>query len=221
MRDTTSQITSHVGKSFGTMKDNILSASNKLKTGSSNDFNALGSVIRSFYLNIQNPASWSASNIASRVAKNFGSAGVPTRTASARKPLAGRKAVRRIGGKHGAGINPYTNPSRTMSIKDLMNMVDVDEKVPIEKFLAMFSGGFGSWDFSSNHRSYIKNRAYTWDTAPATIQNIGQVGHGYKVDRWKTGRATFTWDDFMATAQDVFSAIPYKFYYDPNGKATG
>ena len=219
MRDTTSQITSHVGKSFGTMKDNILSASNKLKTGSSNDFNELGSVIRSFYLNIQNPASWSASNNASRVAKNFGSAGIPSRTSPARKPLAGHKAVRRIGGKHGAGINPYTDSSsKTMSIKDLMSMVNVDEKVPIDKFLAMFSGGFGSWDFSANHRSYIKNRAYTWDTAPATIQSIGQVGHGYKVDRWKNGRASFTWDDFLATAQDVFSAIPYKFYYDSEWK---
>lgn len=214
MRDTTSQTTSQVSKNFTSMKDSILKSSSQIKTDSSNDFTSLGQVIHQFYENIKNPSNWgSIGGFANSGVTRHG-AGNPSWSRQA-KPLRVRKAL----GLHGAGIDPYSSSSsKTMSIKDLMKMVNVDEKVPIDKFLSMFSGGFGGWDYSSNHRTYIKNKAYDWDTAPATIDGIGQVGHGYKVDRWKNGNASFNWSDFTATAESIFSVIPYKFYYDSEWK---
>lgn len=218
MRDTTSQVTSHVKSSFSTMASNIMSSSSKMKTNTSNDFSVLSGVIGAFYRNIQNPSNWGAIDTTGIRVSSRSGAGVPTRT-SARKPLAGRRAIRTIGGSHGAGVNPYSSSSsKMMSIRDLVDMVGVDEKVPIDKFLSMFSGGFGAWSFDSAHRNYVKNTAYGWNTAPASITGIGQVGHGYTVGKWKNGSTSFSWDDFESTASSVFSAIPYKFYYDSEWK---
>lgn len=218
MKDATTSSTSHMASTFKTMSDSIQKSSSSLKTNSSNDFIGLGNVIQQFYRNIQNPASWSGISVAGRVASRMG-AGTPTRTVSTPKPSSGRKAVRTIGGYRGAGINPYNqSPNKMLSLKDLMDHINPNEKVNVDDFLSMFSGGFGSWDFHSSHQSYIRNKSYDWDTARASVNGIGQVGHTYKVGRWKNGHASFTWDDFTSTASDIFSAIPYKFYYNSDWK---
>ena len=210
MRDSTSNITHQMIGAWATMRDGILNSAKQIKDGSTSHFNALAGNIASFYRNIRNPANWSAYNSASSVARSIGSAGVRTTSRSPR-PSSARRLF------SGAGVNPYTQPNRRMGIKDLVNMIGVNERVDVGQFLALFSGGFGGWNFANTHNSYIRSKAHEWMVAPAIINGIGSVGGEYKVGRFN-GRPSFTFDEFLATAQSVFSAIPYKFYYDSEWK---
>lgn len=210
MRDTTSKTTSHVQSAFSMMSKGIISSSDKLKTNSTNDFISLGNVIQQFYKNIQNPATWTSISFS----KGYqGSAGYKGWSKSPRPSTA-----RKMFGKHGAGVNPYESSNQKVSLKDLMSMIGEDKKVSLSDFLSMFTdSGFG-WDFSSNHFNHIKNKADSWKTAPAYIRNIGNVGRGYDVSRFRGGHPTFTFDEFLDTAESIFSVIPYKFYMDSNWK---
>ena len=205
MRDSTINVTSQMTDAWVHMKNQIVSTANKLKSDTTVHFNSLSNTIGSFYKKIQNPSNWGA--------------GIPIRSNHTRRPVQGRNAVRTIKtGKHGAGINPYKNSSKTMSLRDLMRMVNVDEEVNIDDFLSMFSGGFGWNGWNTTHYKYIKNKADDWDMKAPQIMGYIPAGDGYKVKEFEGGTPKITWSNFMSTAESVFSTIPYKFYYDSNWK---
>ena len=213
MRDSTSQTTQQMTSAWGTMKDSIVGSAKQISEGTTAHFNNLGSNIANFYRHLQNPAMWSASKVASNVGSSF-SAGERTYSRTP-KPATARRFV----GKHGAGVNPYTNTgTKRMGIKDLVEMVGVNEKVDVNQFLSLFSGGFGGWNYVQPHTSYIKSVGHKWKSAPAVITGVGSAGKGYEVGRFVNGTPKFTFDEFLATAESVFSAIPYRFYYDSEWK---
>ena len=122
---------------------------------------------------------------------------------------------------HGAGVNPYTNDSQSVKLKDLMGMIDGDNKVKLSDFLAMFSeGGFGTWDFHEPVKKKVFDTAKNYKTGSPSIKGIGTVGDGYKVEKFWDGKPKFAFEEFQAVAQAIFSAIPYKFYYDSEWKGS-
>lgn len=210
MRDSTSNVTRQMTNAWRLMKDNIVASANRIKTDSESRFNSLGKTIGSFYRKLQNPSLWGSG------------AGVRTYSRNPRPSVA--RSLFNTGGSrggyHGAGYNPYKSSSNTtMPIKDLMKMmVNVDEDVNVADFLSLFTGGFGGWDFVKPHTDKIKSTSDLWKSASANIQGIGSVGEGYLVKRFNNGTPKFTWSEFLSTAQGIFSAIPYKFYYDSEWK---
>ena len=212
MRDSTSQTTQQMTGAWGTMKDSIIASAKKISDGTTAHFNTLGSNIGNFYRNLQNPANWGTS-LASGVAKHFGGAGYRSWSRTPRPAT-----TRSLMGKRGAGVNPYTPSSKKMGIKELVEMVGSDERVDVNQFLALFSGGFGGWDYSSPHISHIKRTANEWMTAPAVIGRFGSVGNGYKVGRFANGTPSFSFSEFESTASGIFSQVPYKFYYNSDWK---
>ena len=207
MRDSTSNVTSQMVNAWSHMKNQIVASANQLKSESTSHFNQLSSTIGSFYRKIQNPSNWGA--------------GIPTRSSSARKPVTGRKIATRIASNHGAGINPYQD-SKSISLRDLMRMTGVSDatKLDLNTFLASIWGehGFGWDDWSSSHYSYIKSTSDNWNMKAPMIMGRIQAGNGYKVGEFENGTPHLTWDSFMSTAEAVFNAIPYKFYWDSNWK---
>lgn len=201
MRDSTSNITHQMTNAWVHMKDQIVASANKLKSDSTAHFNTLSATIGSFYRKIQNPSNWGA-----------GSPNYPSR---ARRPSRGRTALNTIrSSKRGAGVNPYTNPTKLMSLRELMGMVDSNEKVSLEDFLAMFQGGFGWNDWSPRHYSHIKSTSDNWNMKAPMILGKYQAGSGFRVGDFEGGRPTIGFGDYVATAEAIFGSIPYSFYYN-------
>jgi len=101
----------------------------------------------------------------------------------------------------------------------LMGMIDGDNKVRLSDFLSMFTeGGFGAWDFHEPVKKRIFDTAKNYKTGSPSIKGIGTVGDGYKVEKFWNGKPSFSFSEFQAVAQAIFSAIPYKFYYDSEWK---
>jgi hypothetical protein len=209
MRDSTSNITHQMTNAWNTMKNNIVQSAHQLQHDSTVHFNTLSSTIGSFYRKIQNPSSW-------------GSAGSESYQRRSPKPQTARRMfspVIRGAVHHGAGVNPYKDDSQSVKLKDLMSMVDGDNKVRLSDFLSMFTeGGFGTWDFHEPVKKRVFDTAKNYKTGSPTIKGIGTVGDGYKVGKFWNGKPSFTFDEFMTVAQAIFSAIPYKFYYDSEWK---
>lgn len=200
MRDSTSNITTQMTHAWVHMKDQIVASANKLKSESTSHFSQLSSTIGSFYRKIQNPSNWGA-----------GSPNYPSR---ARKPSVGRSAVRTIRGSRGAGINPYLNPNKEVSLRDLIGMVNSSEKVQLDEFLALFDGGFGWNNWSPSHYSYIKSQSDNWNMKAPMILGKYQAGSGFRVGDFEGGKPTIGFNDYVSTAEAIFGSIPYAFYYN-------
>ena len=201
MRDSTSNVTSQMTNAWVHMKDQIVASANKLKSDSTTHFNQLSSTIGTFYRKIQNPSNWGA--------------GSPNYVSRARRPSAGRSAVRTIRGSRGAGFNPYTNPNQEVSLRELMGMVSSNEKVNLTDFLALFTtGGFGWNDWSPSHYSYIKTQSDNWNMKAPMILGKYQAGSGFRVGDFEGGKPTISFSDYVSTAEAIFGSIPYAFYYN-------
>ena len=201
MRDSTTNVTHQMTNAWIHMKDQIVATANRLKSDTSSHFNQLSSNIGEFYRKIQNPSNWGA--------------GVPTRTSHSRRPSVGRSAVRTIRGQRGAGVNPYINPNKMMSLRELMSMVGGNKEVKLSDFLAMFStGGFGWSGWNSRHYSHIKNTSDKWSMKAPMILGKYQAGSGFKVGDFEGRTPTIGFDDYVATAEAIFGSIPYSFYYN-------
>jgi len=198
-----------VKNAFIFMKDSILDSAKKIYDGVKAKFDSVKTTIGDFWHKLTNPSSW-------------GSAGSESYQRRSPKPHTARKMfspVVRGAVHHGAGVNPYQNDSQTVKLKDLMNMVNGDNKVRLSDFLAMFSeGGFGTWDFHEPVKTKVFDTAKGYKTGSPNIKGIGTVGDGYKVGKFWDGKPSFSFDEFMTVAQAIFSAIPYKFYYDSEWK---
>ena len=210
MRDSVSNVIHQMTDAWKRMKDSILDSAKLIYDGVKSKFDSVKTTLSDFFTKLQNPSQW-------------GSGFQPYSRQP--KPLTARKmfspTVRRSTGKHGAGVNPYAQSSnKKMGIKDLVNMIGVNEDVSIAEFLSLFSGGFGGWDFHEPSKKRIFDTGKTWKTAPPSIQGIGSVGDGYKVGRFWNGKPSFTFSEFEQVAQAIFSQIPYKFYYDSEWKGS-
>ena len=198
-----------VKNAFIFMKDSILDSAKKIYDGVKAKFDSVKTTIGDFWHKLTNPSSW-------------GSAGSESYQRRSPKPHTARKMfspVVRGAVHHGAGINPYQNDSQTVKLKDLMDMVNGDNKVRLSDFLAMFSeGGFGTWDFHEPVKTKVFDTAKGYKTGSPNIKGIGTVGSGYEVRKFWNGKPSFSFEEFQAVAQAIFSAIPYKFYYDSEWK---
>lgn len=198
-----------VKSAFVYMKDSILDSAKKIYDGVKSKFDSVKTTIGDFWHKLTNPSSW-------------GSAGSESYQKRSPKPQTARRLfapVTRTATHHGAGINPYKDDSQSVKLKDLMDMVNGDNKVRLSDFLAMFSeGGFGTWDFHEPVKTKVFDTAKGYKTGSPNIKGIGTVGSGYEVRKFWNGKPSFSFEEFQAVAQAIFSAIPYKFYYDSEWK---
>ena len=207
MRDSTSNVIHQMTDAWVHMKDSILNSAKLIYDGVKQKFDSVGNTLKDFFTKLQNPSQWGAGQR---------SMSRTPRPATARRLFGGFS-----GGKHGAGINPYTSPNQKVRLEDLIDAVGGDKRVTLSDFLSMFTdGGFGSWSFHNATKNHIFSKGKEWKSAPANIQGIGSVGNGYKVARFWDGKPNFSFDEFLTVAEAIFSAIPYKFYYDSEWKGS-
>jgi len=224
MRDSTSNITHQMTNAWNTMKNNIVQSAHQLQHDSTVHFNTLSNTIGSFYRKIQNPSSWGAGSGSS----------TPVRTS--RNPTIGRRVGHAL---HGAGSkgSKYSGSS-TMTISQLKkqlcpngdcgNLFDgytATDRVDVQQFLNSITGehGFGSWsDWHTTHYGYIKNKSDQWSMKSPTINLAGGIptNANYKVGDFENGQPKISFASFQSMAESIFSAIPYRHYYDSSWKGS-
>ncbi len=220
MRSSTENVTHQMTNAWNTMKNNIVSSANKIKTDSTIHFNTLSTTIGSFYRKIQNPSSW-------------GSAGSPKFTSGKRNTSAGKIFTSSI--KHAAG--GWTGKD-TMTISALKRKLcpngDCDgifdnfksnDVVNVSDFLSLMipeGHGFGGWNFNNSHYNYIKNTSDKWGMKSPTINLKGGIATNanYQVGDFENGAPNISFSSFQSMAESIFSAIPYRFYYDSDWKGS-
>ena len=223
MRDSTSNLTAQMTNAWRHMKDQIVATANQLKSESTSHFNQLSNTIGEFYRKIQNPANWGA--------------GSPDIKEGTRRPMVGRRIGKAI--HHGAGGGNPIRPrgSSTMSIAQLKKAIcpngdcgslfdgySFTDKVDVESFLMSVIGehGFGWNDWSGTHYNYIKTKSDDWDMKSPTINLVGGIptNANYKVGDFENGSPKISFESFQSMAESIFSAIPYRFYYDSSWKGS-
>ncbi|WP_458456077.1 hypothetical protein [Methanobrevibacter sp.] len=226
MRTSTENVTQQMTQAWSHMKDQIIASANKLKTDSTNHFNQLSQTIGSFYRKIQNPSNWGAGSSKP--------SGVMTRTST--NPSAGRRFASALHGAGSSGGGKHTG-STTMSITQLKRLVcpsgDCDglfdgytstDRVNVEDFLGLIDGehGFGWDDWSGTHYNYIKNTSDQWSMKSPVIQLMGGIptNANFKVGEFNNGTPRISFSEFQAMAGSIFSAIPYRLYYDSSWKGS-
>lgn len=223
MRDSTSNLTAQMTNAWRHMKDQIVATANQLKSESTSHFNQLSNTIGEFYRKIQNPANWGA--------------GSPDIKEGTRRPMVGRRIGKAI--HHGAGGGNPIRPrgSSTMSIAQLKKAIcpngdcgslfdgySFTDKVDVESFLMSVIGehGFGWNDWGGTHYNYIKTKSDDWDMKSPTINLVGGIptNANYKVGDFENGSPKISFESFQSMAESIFSAIPYRFYYDSSWKGS-
>lgn len=225
MRDSTSNITHQMTNAWSHMKDQIVATANQLKTESTNHFNQLSNTIGSFYRKIQNPSNW-------------GSAGSPSLRQGARKPSSGKRIASSIKSRGGyAGGSTGYRGASTMSVAQLKkvlcpngdcgNLFDglsSTDKIDVDTFLKSVGGehGFGWNTWKGTHYNYIKDKSDQWDMKSPTIQLKGGIptNSTFKVGDFENGQPKISFDEFEGMARAIFTAIPYRFYYDSSWKGS-
>ena len=229
MRTSTENVTQQMIKAWSHMKDQIIASANKLKTDSTAHFNQLSETIGSFYRKIQNPSNWGSgphkpSNTMTRTSTN---------------PTAGRRVASMLSGAGGgrSGTGGKHTGSTTMSIAQIKKLVcpngdcggifdgyNATDRVNVEDFLSMITGehGFGWNDWSGTHYNYIKNKSDQWSMKSPVIQLMGGIptNASFKVGEFNNGTPKISFSEFQSMAGSIFSAIPYRLYYDSSWKGS-
>ena len=225
MRDSTSNITHQMTNAWNTMKNNIVASADRLKKDSTVHFNTLSNTIGGFYRKIQNPSSWGGSPHGGSTHRNV-SAG--NRIAS---------AFRTGGVKYSGGRGSTYTGDRTMTIAQLKKKIcpngdcngifdgwSSTDVVDVRTFLSMIDeGGFGSWsDWNGTHYNYIKNKSDAWSMKSPTINLKGGIptNANYKVGDFENGTPKISFASFQSMAESIFTAIPYRFYYNSEWKGS-
>lgn len=230
MRDSTSNITQQMVSAWSHMKTQLVATANSLRSESTTHFNTLSNTIGDFYRKIQNPSNWGAGS----------GSGIGVR--GARNPSVGRSiasSIRTRGATHhGAGgtASPYMTSSKTMSLRQLKNMIcpsgncdifdgyDLNERVNVSDFLSQVGGehGFGWSGWNSRHYKYIKDKSDQWDMKSPVIQLAGGIptNTSFKVGDFENGTPQISFSSFQSMAEAIFTAIPYRFYYDSAWKGS-
>lgn len=229
MRTSTENVTQQMIKAWSHMKDQIVATANKLKNDATAHFNKLSETIGSFYRKIQNPSNWGAgphkpSNTMTRTSTN---------------PTAGRRVASMLsgaGGGRSSSGGKHTG-STTMSIAQIKKLIcpngdcnglfdgySATDRVNVEEFLAMVGGehGFGWNDWSGTHYNYIKNKSDQWSMKSPVIQLMGGIptNANFKVGEFNNGTPSISFSEFQSMAGSIFSAIPYRMYYDSSWKGS-
>lgn len=231
MRDSTSNITQQMVSAWSHMKTQLVATANQLRSESTSHFNKLSDTIGSFYRKIQNPSNWGAG----------GGSSIGVR--GARNPTAGRSIVSSIRTRgathHGAGgssASPYTRGGKTMTLRALKNMIcpdgscdifdgyDLSQKVDVDEFLSSIDGehGFGWSGWNKTHFNYIKQKSDEWDMKSPRINLAGGIdtNTNFKVKDFENGTPQISFSSFQSMAEAIFTAIPYRFYYDSAWKGS-
>ena len=223
MRDSTTNITNQMINAWGHMKTQLVATADALRNESTNHFNQLSNTIGSFYRKIQNPSSWGAGT------------GGKTSYRTSRNPSVGRRVGSAL---HGAGSRgDKYGGSNTMSIASLKrklcpngdcgNLFDgysASDIVDVPTFLAMVEGehGFGWSGWNKTHYNHIKNKSDQWSMKSPIINLAGGIPTDakFKVGEFNNGTPKISFSEFQSMAGSIFSAIPYKHYYDSSWKGS-
>jgi hypothetical protein len=224
MRDSTSNITHQMTNAWNHMKNNIVASANQLKSESTSHFNQLSSTIGSFYRKIQNPSNWGAGTGSSR------------HPITARRPSVGRRIASTLHGAGSSGGN-YSGSS-TLTISQLKKKLcpngdcgtifdgfNPTDRVDVQAFINSIQGehGFGSWSsWHNTHYNHIKTKSDQWGMKSPTINLAGGIptNANYKVGDFENGTPKISFSAFQSMAGSIFSAIPYKHYYDSSWKGS-
>lgn len=230
MRDSTTNVTNQMVSAWTHMKVQLVATANQLRSESTSHFNNLSETIGSFYRKIQNPSNWGAGH---------GSVGVR----SARNPSMGKSIASSIRTRsaihHGAGgstASPYFTNRKTMTLRQLKQMIcptgecgifdgyDLSQTVNVAEFLSSVGGehGFGWSGWNKSHYNYIKNTSDEWDMKSPRINLVGGIdtNTNFKVGDFENGSPKISFGSFQSMAESIFSAIPYRFYYDSAWKGS-
>ena len=96
----------------------------------------------------------------------------------------------------------------------------------VSDFLSLMIGtghGFGGWNtWDSTHYNHIKTKSDAWGMKSPTINLAGGIptNADYKVGDFENGTPKISFSSFQSMAESIFSAIPYRFYYDSNWKGS-
>ena len=223
MRDSTSQVTQQMTSAWTVMKDSILASAKKIRDDSKQRFDELSTTIGGFYRKIQNPSQWAGSpSLRSNRSPNR-SAG---RTFSSILKPNGYSG----GGSRWTGDNTMTVASLKQKLcpngacGNLFDGYKNTDVIDVPLFLSMVGEGhgFGGWNFATEHNKFIKDKSDAWQTGSPVIQLLGGIGTSthFKVGEFNDGTPKISWDAFQSMAGAIFSAIPYKFYYDSSWKGS-
>ena len=221
MRDSTSKTTQEMTTAWDSMRGSIVASARKIQEESAKRFNDLGVTIGGFYRKIQNPSLWGSA----------GGTGIRQGTPNRR---VGR-AVSRVLAPNGysGGVNI---PRKTMSVGALKQMIcptgDCDgifkgytstDMINVNEFLSTIGDGHGfGWNFATSHNQFIKNKSDAWKMGSPIINLLGGIptSASFKVGEFNNGTPKISWEAFQSMAQSIFSAIPYKLYYDSSWKGS-
>lgn len=204
-------------KSWGIMKDGIISAANKIRSDSTKHFDDLSRTIGSFYNKLRNPSQWGA--------------GGP----SSGKP----HTIPRLTRKSGNGFNKITNAIQNANLPKYMSLSQVRNNPLIEngnfgdyitrdrrnnKFnvaellkygvIQVIGKGAGAYDdIPFPNIKLIKDTSNEWDMKGPLVGRY-QTNKGFKVKDFLNGVPNISFSEFQGIAEDVFGQTDYEFYYD-------
>ena len=204
-------------KSWGIMKDGIISAANKIRSDSTKHFDDLSRTIGSFYNKLRNPSQWGA--------------GGP----SSGKP----HTIPRLTRKSGNGFNKITNAIQNANLPKYMSLSQVRNNPLIEngnfgdyitrdrrnnKFnvaellkygvIQVIGKGAGAYDdIPFPNIKLIKDTSNEWDMKGPLVGRY-QTNKGFKVKDFLNGVPNISFSEFQGIAEDVFGQTQYEFYYD-------
>lgn len=196
-------------KAWGTMKDGIINAADKIRSDSTKHFDKLSGTIGSFYGKLKNPSRWGAGGPAtssrghsssgfSKISSAIRNASLPTYLSANQirtNPL--------IAGKFGDYVtrDPKTNK---FSVIDLIRY----------GALNLVGKGAGAYsNIPSPNVKLIKDTSNEWDMKGPLVGKF-QTNHGFKVKEFLSGVPQIGYDVFRSIAEEVFSQTSYEFYYD-------
>ena len=107
---------------------------------------------------------------------------------------------------------------------NLFDGYSLTDKIDVETFLKSVIGehGFGWNDWGGTHYNYIKTKSDEWEMKSPTINLVGGIptNANYKVGDFENGSPKISFESFQSMAESIFSAIPYRFYYDSSWKGS-
>ena len=221
MRDSTSNVTAQMVTAWSHMKDSIVASADKIKTDSENRFNGLSTTISGFYRKIQNPSLW---------------AGSPNLRQGTPNRRVGRAVASSLSPRGFAGGDTGWKGSNSMTVGALRSRLcpngdcgnifegySNSDVIDVPLFLAMLEGehGFG-WNFATQHNQFIKDKSDAWSMTSPIINLLGGIptNASFKVGEFNNGTPKISFEAFQSMAQAIFSAIPYRFYFDSSWKGS-
>lgn len=220
MLNQTTKVVGEMKSAWSIMASSIISAAARIKNESTSYFNQLASTIGSFYQKLQNPSRWGGSpdeaprrpigrpgnNLMSRI--TTGMANAIRRDTQAPSNVSVRSAKKYV--TLSPGILEYLglNNSDNVSVSDLIRGGLIN---PLQLAMLPSSG----WaDTANPNIKHIKNKAREWSMKGPAIMGRINTGLAFKVKEFENGKPSISFASFQRMGEALFSAIPYKFYYD-------